>query len=46
MEKRDNYQTHNRIRLLQPVTTNKLVIEVAHPSVDVPAAIFAVRCYK
>ena len=46
MEKKDNYQTHNRIRLLQPVSTNKLVIEVEHPSADVPAAIFAVRCYK
>ncbi len=45
-EKKDNYQTHNRIRLAKPVTTSKLVIEVEHPSAQVPAAIFAVRCYK
>lgn len=44
-ESKDNYQTHNRVRLAQPVTTGKLVIEVEHPSEDIPAAIFAVRCY-
>lgn len=45
-ERKDNYQTHNRIQLQQPVKTNKLVIEVKHPSAQVPAAIFAVRCYR
>lgn len=45
-ERKDNYQTHNRIQLQQPITTKKLVIEVEHPSADVPAAVFAVRCYK
>lgn len=45
-EQKENYQTHNRIQLKQPVTTTKLVIEVQHPSAQVPAAIFAVRCYK
>lgn len=43
--KKDNYTTHNAIQLQQPVVTDKLVIEVEHPSEDVPAAIFAVRCY-
>lgn len=45
-EKIDNYQTHNRLQLQQTVTTKKLVIEVEHPSAEVPAAVFAVRCYK
>lgn len=44
-EKKDNYQTHNRIPLQQPVITNSLTIEVEHPSENVPAALFAVRCY-
>jgi hypothetical protein len=45
-EKINNYQTHNRIRLAQPVVTSKLVIEVAHPAKHIPAAVFAVRCYN
>ncbi|QEC43195.1 FAD-dependent oxidoreductase [Pseudobacter ginsenosidimutans] len=44
-EKNDNYQTHNAIKLNQPVVTGKLIIEVEHPSADVPAAVFSVRCY-
>lgn len=44
-EEKDNYQTYNKVKLAQPVTTGKLVIEVEHPSQDVPAAVFAVRCY-
>jgi hypothetical protein len=44
-ESKDNHQTYNRIKLAQPVVTGKLVIEVEHPSGDVPAAVFAVRCY-
>jgi hypothetical protein len=44
-QKKDNYQTYNSIELSQPVTTSKLVIEVEHPSANVPAAIFSVRCY-
>lgn len=43
--KKDNYTTHNTIRLEQPVVTDKLIIEAEHPAADVPAAIFAVRCY-
>ncbi|MBO9152149.1 FAD-dependent oxidoreductase [Chitinophaga sp. GCM10012297] len=45
-EKKDNYQSFNRIQLQEPATTRKLVIEVEHPSPDVPAAICAVRCYS
>ena len=44
-EETNNYQTYNKVRLAQPVTTGKLVIEVQHPSQSVPAAVFAVRCY-
>lgn len=44
-EQTNNYQTYNKVKLAQPVTTGKLVIEVQHPSQNVPAAVFAVRCY-
>lgn len=44
-QQKDNYQTVNNIRLMQPVLTSSLTIEVEHPSADVPAAIFSVRCY-
>ncbi|HUP11579.1 MAG TPA: hypothetical protein VM187_05195 [Niastella sp.] len=44
-EKKDNYQTRNRIALSKPVQTTQLIIEVKHPSAEVPAAVFAVRCY-
>jgi hypothetical protein len=43
--KTGNYQTRNKIVLAQPITTNRLIIEIEHPSADVPAAVFAVRCY-
>lgn len=45
-EKKDNYQTLNSIRFEKPVTAGSLTIEVEHPSADVPAAIFSVRCYQ
>lgn len=45
-EKKDNHQTRNRITLSKPVHTSQLIIEVEHPSADVPAAVFAVRCYE
>lgn len=44
-EKKNNYQAYNRLQLAEAVHTDKLVIEVEHPSGDVPAAICAVRCY-
>lgn len=40
-----NYQTHNQLQLQQPLTTDQLILEIDHPSADVPAAVFAVRCY-
>lgn len=45
-EKQGNYQTRNVIVLDKPVIARKLIIEVAHPSSLVPAAIFSVKCYK
>lgn len=43
--KQDNYQSRNSIDLDQPVQTEGIVIEVDHPSPQVPAGIFAVACY-
>lgn len=45
-EKRGNYQTRNTIRFREPLVTSKLYIEPEHPSENVPAAIFSVRCYS
>ncbi|WP_119079792.1 FAD-dependent oxidoreductase [Chitinophaga alhagiae] len=44
-EKKDNYQAFNRLQLPEAVHTDQLVIEVEHPSSEVPAAVCAVRCY-
>jgi hypothetical protein len=44
--KKDNYQSRNTIVFDQPVNTTKLTLVVERPSGDVPAAVFAVRCYK
>jgi len=44
-EKRGNYQTRHTIRLPKPLLTKKLTVYVQHPSLMVPAALFAVRCY-
>ena len=41
----DNHQTVNVIRLPEAVRTDRLRIEVEHPSGSVPAAVFRVRCY-
>ena len=41
----DNHQTVARVRLAAPVATDSLTIELQHPSTDVPAALFEVRCY-
>ncbi len=40
-----NYQTRNVIQLKNPVKTKQLKIELAHPSEEIPAALFDVRCY-
>lgn len=45
-EKTGNYQTINRIALKQAVRTRELKISLEHPSDNVPAAVFSVRCYS
>jgi hypothetical protein len=45
-EKTGNYQTLNRIDFPLAVTTKKLVLEVKHPSGEVPASVFEVQCYE
>ena len=40
-----NYQTQDVVRFTEAVTTSRLTLEVAHPSADVPAAVFDVLCY-
>lgn len=45
-EKTGNYQSRNVIVLPEAVLTGKLVLQLKHPSVNVPAAVFAVRCYS
>lgn len=44
--KKGNYQSRNRISFARPLQTRKVTIQMKHPSVHIPAAIFAVRCYK
>jgi hypothetical protein len=44
--KQGNYQTRNIVTLEYPVNTTQVRIEVEHPSKNVPAAIFSVRCYE
>lgn len=43
---RDNHETVRYIHLTEPVETRTLTIALSHPSADVPAALFAVRCFK
>lgn len=45
-EKLGNYQTLNEINLEQPIETKQLTISIEHPSANVPASLFSVRCYK
>ncbi len=45
-DKKDNYQTRNVIKFVQPIQTKSLRIDLEHPSDLVPAALFAVRCYR
>jgi len=40
-----NYQTRNEIIFEKPIHTKRLTIKVEHPSPNIPAALFAVRCY-
>ena len=43
--KTDNYQTRNVIAFKESLTTDRLTLHVEHPSGNVPASLFAVRCY-
>jgi hypothetical protein len=45
-QKTGNYQTVNTIRLNEPLQTQRLTLEVEHPSAQVPAAVFEVLCYE
>lgn len=45
-EKTGNYQTINRINFETPLATRKLVLEVKHPSAEIPASVFEVQCYE
>lgn len=44
--KNENYETLNKIVLTESVLTSSLVIKLKHPSKQVPASIFGVRCYE
>jgi hypothetical protein len=42
----DNHETVEYIHLSRPVETKEIIIRLSHPSAVVPAALFAVRCFK
>ena len=42
----DNHNTIRHLYLTEPVETTRLAIALSHPSPQVPAALFAVRCFK
>ncbi|MRX46926.1 FAD-dependent oxidoreductase [Pedobacter puniceum] len=44
-QKKGNYLTLNTIKLDQPLNTKSIRFELEHPSDDVPAALFEIRCY-
>lgn len=44
-EVKGNYHSRFRLQLEQKIDTRGLRIEVEHPSPDVPAAVFSVRCF-
>ena len=41
----DNYQTRNTIDFHTPIQTNKITIEIDHPSPQVPASLFGIDIY-
>lgn len=43
--KTGNYRSRDIIQLDIPISTRRLVFVAEHPSADVPAALFAIRCY-
>ena len=44
--KKDNYQSINIIELKETVLTDELTLQFEHPSAEIPAALFAIRCYS
>lgn len=40
-----NYQSRNVVHFKQPVETDQLIFRCRHPHADVPASLFAIRCY-
>ncbi|WP_440874412.1 FAD-dependent oxidoreductase [Thalassotalea sp. PLHSN55] len=42
-ETKDNYQTLNRVTFEQAVCTDELIIELTHPSIHTPAALFDIE---
>ncbi|WP_342331746.1 FAD-dependent oxidoreductase [Pedobacter sp. FW305-3-2-15-E-R2A2] len=44
--KKDNYQSINIIELKETVLTDELTLQFEHPSAEIPAALFAIRCYN
>lgn len=45
-KKEGNYQTRDTITFSEPITTSQLTISLEHPSENVPAALFSIRCYN
>ena len=41
----DNHQTRQVLRLAEPVTTHCIELTLLAPSLLVPSALFAIRCY-
>jgi hypothetical protein len=44
-EVKDNHQTRNTLTFDPPIRTERLTFELEHPSSNVPASLFEVRCY-
>lgn len=41
----NNHQTRNHIQLDAPLVTDTLIVKCEHPALEIPAAIFEIRCY-
>ena len=42
----NNYQSVNQIIFEDAVSTDSILLKCEHPSGEVPAAVFAIRCYE
>lgn len=42
----DNFRTLNRITFTEPIRTERLSIQMMHPSDHVPASLFDIRCFE